>query len=385
MDMSLVVRPCDAADREGLFHVWSMTYNGGKPYDPGEQVFKHSDGFVAELDGKIVGGFGVMPMTATRGPAILNSAGVLAVAVLPYVRQTGVGKEMMRAVLRIYRDRGYELAALYAFRESYYRGVGYEVAGARYKIQVEAARLPRFNMSLPGRERGMDSVDAIRDCYKTFAHRRSGLNLRGHKQWDRILNPDSHRTLYTVGEPVEAYAVVQHSPDFWADQRIEELVWTTRRGYESILAVMSGIAINKSKLEWFEPTDSPYRAAYQSLGGKVVALEPQTMFRVVNVAKALEGLKPTSTGEFTIEVIDDTLPENQGPWRVAFSPEGVEVTRTDEADLSIDVRQFAQAFLGEPSLQELLINDLVIVREPYAIASATSLLTPSNTVCLEFF
>lgn len=383
--MSLIVRASETDDIEGLFHVWSLTYNGGKPYDRGEQVFRHSEGFVAELDGKIVGGFGVMPMTATRGEAVFDSAGVLAVAVLPYIRQSGVGKEMMRSALRIYRERGYEMAALYAFRESYYRGFGYEVAGARYKIQVEAARLPRFELTLPAEERGMDSVEAIRPCYETFAHRRSGLNLRRHEQWKRILNPESNRTLYTVGDPVEAYAVVQHSADFWADQRIEELVWTTRRGYESILAVLSGIAINKSKLEWFEPTDSPYRAVFQSTGGKVVALEPQTMYRVVDVRKALQGLKPRESGEFSIEVLDDTLPENRGPWRVAFSPGGVEVEKCEHAGLTIDIRQFVQAFLGEPSLHELLINDLVTVRNPSDAIAAQRLLTPSNTVCLEFF
>ena len=383
--MSVIVRPCEAEDTEGLFHVWSMTYNGGKPYDPGEHVFKHSEGFVAELDGKIVGGFGVMPMTATRGAAEFESAGVLAVAVLPYIRQSGVGKAMMRSALQIYRDRGYELASLYAFRESYYRGFGYEVVGARYKIQLETARLPRFELTLPAAERGMDSVEVIRECYESFAHRRSGLNLRRNQQWQRILNPDSHRTLYTVGEPVEAYAVVQHNADFWADQRIEELVWTTRRGYESIFAVLSGIAINKAKLEWFEPTDSPYRAVFQSTGGKVTALDPQSMFRVVNVRKAFEGLKPNASGEFTIEVVDDTIPENRGPWRVAFSPAGVEVSETPEANLSIDVRQFAQAFLGEPSLHELLINDLVVVRDGADAEAALRLLTPSNTVCLEFF
>lgn len=383
--MPLIVRPCETEDIDGLFHVWSMTYNGGKPFESREQVFKHSDKFVAVLDGQIVGGFGVMPMTATRGLATFHSAGILAVAVLPYIRQSGVGKEMMRAALRTYRDRGFELAALYPFSEGYYRRFGYEVAGARYKIELDAARIPKFDLTLPASQRGMDAVEVIRPCYETFAHRRSGLNLRHREQWSRILNPDSHRTLYTVGEPVEAYAVVQHSADFWTEQHIEELIWTTNRGYESIMAVVSGIALNKTKLTWFEPTDSPFRAKYQSLGGKVTALDPQTMFRTVDVPKALRGLKPDNSGEFTIRVFDDTIPENEGPWRVVYSPSGVEVGKTESAGLELDVRQFVQALLGEPSLRELLINDLVTVRDASHISEASRLLAPSNTVCLEFF
>jgi predicted acetyltransferase len=383
-DMVLEVRPCSPGDVEALYEVWSLTYNNGEPMEPGKG-FRHCDHFVGVSEGKVVGAFGVMPMTATRGRASLKSAGVLAVAVAPDQRRKGIGQAMMRYALRHCRASGCELSGLYAFRESFYRRFGYEVAGTRYRISVDFAAFPNVCASLPVRRLGMGDVEAIRSCYETFAHQRSGLNLRPHQQWERVVNPETTRTLYVAGDPAEAYAVVQHKVDFWTEQHVIELVWSSRRGYDTILSVLAGIGINKSKLTWVEPSDSPFRALYWDHGAEVTAVSPQIMFRVLDVPGSLRALKPSSSGSFTVEVMDDELPENRGPWRVAFSPNGVEVDACASAGLVLDVRRFAQALLGEPSLATLVMNDLVQVGCESDAAAAQSLLPASPTLCLEYF
>jgi predicted acetyltransferase len=99
----------------------------------------------------------------------------------------------------------------------------------------------------------------------------------------------------------------------------------------------------------------------------------------------LSKLTAEESGEFTIRVRDDIVPENEGPWRIVFSPEGIEVTACDAADLEIDVRQFAQAYLGEPSLADLARIGLVDVKSRDALRAATRLLPASPTLCNDFF
>jgi hypothetical protein len=70
---------------------------------------------------------------------------------------------------------------------------------------------------------------------------------------------------------------------------------------------------------------------------------------------------------------------------VSFSPNGVEVEIGGEPDFHIDIRQFAQAFMGEPSLATLRSIELVEVRNEEGFAAATRLLTPMPTVCSDFF
>ena len=68
------IRPSTPDDLPGLLRVWSLTYNDAEPFKDELKVFSHSSPFVAEQDGEIVGAFGVMPMTATRGPALMKCA-----------------------------------------------------------------------------------------------------------------------------------------------------------------------------------------------------------------------------------------------------------------------------------------------------------------------
>ena len=303
---------------------------------------------------------------------------------MTHIHNSGVGSEMLRKAIHDYYDKGYELMHLYPFRESWYRRFGYEVCGVRYKIKVDSAKFPRVAGSLPVHQYGVEGVEKIRQCYETFAHRRSGLNLRHEGQWERLLPRESNRTIYTAGNPVEAYAIVQHKTDFWINQDIIEFVWTSREGYESILAVLRAIGKNKSSVTWFEPSDSPYRTYFWDNGATLEITNP-LMYRVVNVKKALEGLKPTSSGVFTLQVLDEIVPQNAGPWRVAFSPSGVEVTPADSAEIVIGEGHFAQAFLGEPSLLTIASNGFVEVGDAKHLEAAARLLTPSPTLCFEAF
>lgn len=384
MKMPLEIRTGDESNVQDLGKVWSLTYRSGQPYEVDETRSHLSENFIAYQDDEPVGAYGMSPMTATRGRAEFKCAGVLAVAVMPHVRNSGVGSGMMRYALRDYYERGYELAHLYAFRETYYRQFGYEAVGEKYKISVESPFFPKVRQSLHVRQFGVEGQSHIEACYQEFAHRRSGLNLRYNGQWERLLPRESNRTVYAAGDPVEAYVILQHQANFWEEQEIVEFVWTTRRGYDTMLSVLAGIGKNKTKVTWIEPSDSPYRSFYWDRGASVT-ISNQLMYRVINVKKALEGLKSDTSGEFTIEIEDEVIPENKGPWKITFSPDLVTVEPTNEAGLKMPVQQFAQAFLGEPSLSLLAKNEYVEVRNQQDLKEAEKLLPPSPTLCYEGF
>jgi polyphosphate kinase len=51
----------------------------------------------------------------------------------------------------------------------------------------------------------------------------------------------------------------------------------------------------------------------------------------------------------------------------------------------MDIRQFSQAFMGEPSLITLAMNDLVDVKSSQDLYAASQLLTASSVCCLDAF
>ncbi|MFI5387390.1 MAG: enhanced intracellular survival protein Eis, partial [Fimbriimonadales bacterium] len=351
-----------------------------RPIPVEQQVYKTATPYVGEVDGKIVGTFVIMDMTCTRGAwAEWKTGGIAGVAVLPEARQTGVGNAMMRWSLRHMREQGYVLAALYAFRESYYRKFGYEVCGLRYKITCPTDRLPRHKAELPVRRIPYSDLGAIKPCYERFARSRSGMNLRQDLHWGRIITDDQVKTVYAAGDPVEAYAILEHDVDFWENQTIGEFAWTTMRGYESILSLFASVGINKTALTWYEPSDGPFLARHSDQGVKFES-EKAIMFRAINFPKAVEQLGSTGQGEFSVGVDDPDVPENDGPWQICYSGSRMKVERSVGTDFRLDARSAVQVLLGQPSLDDLVRNGVVADCVP-----ARRLLPAIPAFCTDYF
>lgn len=374
----IIVRPYEPRDQAETWNVRAMTYNSGRPIPIDQQVYKTSAPFVGEVDGKIVGTFVIMDMTCTRGgQAAWKTGGIAGVAVLPEARQTGVGAAMMRWSLGYMREQGYILAALYAFRESYYRKFGYEVCGLRHKVTCPTTCLPRNRAELDVRRIPNEDPDAIKVCYEAFARARSGMNLRQPFHWGRLTGEP--KIIYAAGDPVEAYAILEHDWAFWEEQPISEFAWTTRRGYESMLSFFASVGINKTKLNWYEPSDGPFLGRHLDQGVELVSEKP-VMYRLLNFQDALTQMTSTGTGEFSVAIQDSDIPENNGSWQVCFADGKTNVSRTGRSDTEWDARSAVQALLGQPSLNDLVRNG--VVRDS---AGARLLLPPIPTFCIDYF
>lgn len=375
----IVVRPVEERTLEGYQAVGSMTYNDGLVTELPAPRFG-VERYVGLVGDEVVGICSILPMNATRGAATVPCGGVGSVAVAPERRRGGVGQGMMDGLVRLLRERDVPLASLYAYREPFYAKSGYAVVGKRLRLTAPVHRLPRVEPELPVRRLTPADWAVLAPCHAAYAHARSGVHVRGEAMWARVLNENRPLAIYAAGDPVEGYVAVSHKTEFWTEQGLSEVVWSTPRGYRGCLELMRQIAINKTSVGWYEPSDSPYYALYLDQGVEAKVERP-AMFRVNDVPAALRLLRPTAEGETRLFVRDDVVPENEGPWHVRFSPEGVAVEPCEGHDVAMDVRRFAQAFLGEPSL-----DDLVRLGQVEGDASALArLLPPSPTICGDFF
>lgn len=382
--MGFEFREVTADDVEAVRHIWSIVYRRGEPIEPSEQVPRADRvSFVGILDGRPSAAFSVMPMKVTRGGGTLNCAGVAAVAVLPEARNARLGSAFMEWSLGDLRARGYEIAALYAYRDSFYRRFGYEVTGRRWQIRCPPDRLPDLEPTLPVRHVTPAEAHLLDRPYRAFARARSGLFLREQSDW---INRFGKRPpmIYAAGDPVEAYAWVSMEGSFWDDLPVGEFVWSTPAGYETMLATLRALDINRGALIWHEPSDGPFLLSHMDQGIRV-CLDRHTMFRALEVPNALRRLVPESSGEFRIRVDDPDLPANVGPWHVRFGPDGVDVSPAQEADLELGIAAFSQALMGEPSLEVLLHAGKVASQSDSAARAARDLLPPKPTVLMDYF
>jgi predicted acetyltransferase len=261
------------------------------------------------------------------------------------------------------------MSSLFGFRESYYRGLGYEACGWRWSLQARESCLPRTSCSLPIRQGSLsEDLNEIEAVFDRFIRGQSGCFLRTEADWrHRIGAPDLG--LYIVGDPAEAYCSIRIK-GFFQHVEVQEMAWTTREGYDGLWTILRGAAKNQEGVKWTEPPASPFLARYMDHGVEAESAG-WSMHRVVNFPEALRQICPISgAGEFTIRLEDDLFPENQGPWQVSWNGRGAEVSPAGEAGLALDVRAASQALMGSPSHSELARHGWVEVRNPAALAAA---------------
>lgn len=373
-----------AGDSSALGEVWRIVYNRGEPIEHRQPLLRsYERGYVADREGLVVGCYAVRSLDLTRGRASLPCGGIAGVAVLPEHRQAGAGYDMMVHSLHEMRRQGHVLASLYAFRDSYYRKFGYEIAGRRWQIRCPQDRLPAIRQSLPGRLIRQEEVSCLDAAYRPFARAMNGAHLRSELDWRDRLGMKAP-LIWAVGDPVEGYAWTHLEGGFWDELRVGEVGWSTLEGYRSILAVLAGLCINRSALIWNEPSRSPFLAAYADQGVSFT-LDRQAMFRCLDVPAALARLAPECSGEFSLCVEDPFMPDNAGPWRVRFRPDGVEVEQGGEGDIRMDIQAFSQALMGEPSFADLLAMGHVRANGDTGARSACDLLTAAPVTLTEFF
>lgn len=384
--MNPIARPYEPRDREGFNHVRSVVYRGGEPVRPDENLFPEgSEGTVVEVNGRIVGA-----ATSLRIPMFVRgnqtlAGGVAAVAVVPEQRRGGVGSALMRGVNGQLFEQGFTVAALYGFREVYYRKLGFEVCGGRNLITCPSNRIPQFGDAPSAYQVPCNDPAPLLDAYYQFAHRYSGMGNRTDDLWERVIGSDGSYAIYAVGDPIEAYAVVRLESGFWVKQPIREAVWTTYSGYKGLMNLFAAFGMNKSVVEWYEPTDSTFLAAHMDQGVEV-RQERQTMYRVLKVANALQLLPAEVDAEIRLKVVDHDIPANHATWHIRSSAGQIEAEPNEgDADAEVSIQQFTQIILGEPSAQSLVELGLVQPRSSSAARALVSLFPAHRAYCLDFY
>ncbi|HLK14508.1 MAG TPA: GNAT family N-acetyltransferase [Fimbriimonadaceae bacterium] len=391
--MPVQFRPYAPADRAAMFGALTVVYGDGSPPEPEDELPSTRHHIVA-MDGDVCAGFyAEFTFDTLRGAAVLPTGGLAMVGVVPDRRHTGVGSEMMRWALHDMQRRGKVVASLYPFAESWYRQFGYEVCGNRIKFSCPKSYLPKMKPKLPIRRLKWEEYGEVKPCYNAFAKTRSGLVRRDDIMWDRLFGRKKkaadlqyEKTVYAAGDPVEGYAVIAHKVDFHVDQDVAELAWNTPRGYETMMTFLRSLAANKSGLCWYEPPDSPFFNWHLASSQLMkISCDKPVMYRVLDVPKAVALLPATAAVDFTFSVTDADMPANNGPWRVTSTGGMVIVDGAKSADIEFDIRSFTQAFLGQPSIDDVIRNGYARVKSAKAVDGFRALMPPTPVYCLDFF
>ena len=291
---------------------------------------------VGELDGQIVASLVLYPLTAFVRGQRLPLAGIGSVAVSPEHRRRGVGEALMRAVLRELRQGGRALSALYAFRGSYYKKLGYGVIETVHALAVSPANLPASDEARHVRRLKLPDRPAVEALYEKVAGQGHFALARAQEWWEKRLWTYPGDWVVYEGrrrgqiEGYLHYEVDNTNGPFKLALTLGEFVAATPVAHRALVGHLASLADQVNEIQFAAPADNAWLAQLRtaqnlhpaaeiSLFGDTGGVANGLMLRVTDVKLALETMPvaPWARGEVLLEVDDAVLPANARPLRVS--------------------------------------------------------------------
>lgn len=361
-------------------HEWWEDYLIGGPHGGLEALW------VAEEAGRLIGACQLLWMRQWIGGAPLRVMGLGSVAIAPTHRRRGLATRMLTAGFDHARERGDIGSTLFPFRASYYEQLGYGLAGEVHQYQIPPGVMPdareeRLRVRLVESEAEMA---AMRLVYDQGARQQTGQIERTERSWRNVWDGDDHAAVVYWGESgePEGYAIVRYRADLPLTQRfleVEERIWLTLGAQRGLYAWLSSMGDQWRELvyrahpeEGFgdrlsEPRLPLLSAPSWGLWFPSATLLRGPMFRLLDVPAALE--QRTVVGDpglsLVLEVEDEQVPENRGPWhlRMEDGRMAVEPYRGGPTDayLTTAVDTLSRIFIGALAPRQAIAGGLATI------------------------
>jgi predicted acetyltransferase len=372
-----------------------------------ERITFEFDRSLAAFDGsQIVGTACIYTFRMAVPGAVIPTAGVSAVSVLPTYRRRGILSAMMREQLTGLADGGEAVAALFASEPAIYGRFGYGVASmsARFRVRQGEGRItwPGTDGAASGAGAGPVRLRAVglnpqpaelAKVYDQVAAQRPGMLARDDRWWQAALaDPEHWRggagplrcVVAEDGSGPCGYALYSVRPDWDADALpsaaliVRELIADGGPAAATLWADLLSRDLVGETVARLRPIDDPLLYLLPDLRRARTLLTDGLWVRLTDVGAALSQRSYSRGLDTVFEVTDDLLPGNAGRWRLQVEPDGTGAVceRTSAAaDLALPVSSLGAAFLGGTRLSSLARAGRVTELRPGTLTVASSALS----------
>jgi predicted acetyltransferase len=354
----------------------------------------------------IVGTTGVYSFLMAVPGAVLPTAGVTAVSVLPTHRRRGILRSLMRRQLADIAARGEEpIAALWASETPLYGRYGYGRASShaffRFRrgegaLSPSAPADPALTLRLAEPE---EVAGDLAKVYDTVLTGQPGFFTRDDDWWERVLDDPAEERhgasplrclLAEDGGGVRGYALYR-TVARWEDGTVLPdsalTVWELVSADPAAGAALWHDLLSRDLVAEMtadlRSADDPL--LYQLFDSRRARpqLSDNLWVRIIDLPGALERRAYAGPVDAVLEVTDELLPANAGRWRLrATGPDGadaggrVSCARTDgPADIALDVREIGAAYLGGTRLGALAAAGRVTELRPGTLGRLSAAMT----------
>jgi len=359
----------------------------------------------------IVGTTGVYSFLMAVPGAVLPTAGITAVSVLPTHRRRGILRSLMHRQLADIAARAQEpIAALWASETPLYGRYGYGRASSHAffrfgrgegALGATAPADPALTLRLAEPE---EVARDLAKVYDAVLAGQPGFFTRDDDWWQRVLDDPAEerhgasplRCLLAEdgGGGVRGYALYRTVARWQEGTVLPDSglsVWELVSTDPAAGAALWGDLLSRDLVAEItadlRPADDPL--LYQLFDSRRARprLSDNLWVRIIDLPGALERRAYAGPVDVVLEVTDELLPANAGRWRLrANGRDGadggadgdgtVSCARTDDpADIALDVRQLGAAYLGGTRLGALAAADLVTELRPGTLGRLSAAMT----------
>lgn len=327
----------------------------------------------AAYDGeRMVGTAGAYSLEMTVPGSTMSCGGTTVVSVLPTHRRRGILRMMLDSHFEDVRERGEPIAGLWASESSIYGRFGYGIAARDAEIEVRRDHggfhrlaAPQAPVRLIGRE---EATKLLPDFYDSVRHRHPGFFARSRAWWNdrRLHDPPDDRD----GATAFRFAVTEENGHVtgFVQYRYKEQ-WTDGHGAGEvrITELLAGGPESWSGLWHFvleHDLTATIKASHRSIDDPIFGLlaaprrarttvDDSLWIRIMDIPAALEGRSYAANAAVVVSV-HDPVDASLTTWRLDVSPEGAEISASDEApDVELDLSDLSACFMGWSRFQDM--------------------------------
>jgi len=264
---------------------------------------------------------------------------------------------------------GCPFSALFPFSYNYYRKLGWERVGTQYITRTLRENLPVFSEARHVRNALPHDRHDLAELYDEMSRHQSGRWLRDERRWNYLFEHVKHQVVYKRGR-LEGYAFFDSRDDGGKKNiRIMEMFAASedaRRGLTGYFADMKevGEVSYACSLGEAQTSGLPGYVADHGEEQAGITQEPGIMFRLVDIAAAVEALAPNFEGweGETVFVVTDVGAGSSLPAGVYIEgkPGSLVFTALEKGDARLrarsriegDTRAWTQTMAGYFSLKD---------------------------------
>lgn len=325
-----------------------------------------------DVDGKLVSGAGLYPLTVLLKGAEIGMGGIGGVATWPQYRRQGHIAWLMKEMLQEMRERNLPLSGLWPFNWDFYRKFGWElitmVLGAEIKIDdLDALPKPQSGQGELLRDEA-DLVAVSADMAQDFQL----MCLRNDRWLKLALRPWNKPAITWVwrdNNKVEGYFLCTKDNNTII---IHDIFWSNTNALWGMMDLITRHQAQAEKARFLHlPVNNPLPVLlanqYQEFKYK-----PLTMGRIVDVESLFSSLKwPQIDGKLTMQVSDRHGSWNDDVFTMTFEARKCSVTRGGtRPDLELGIQQLTQLVVGFAGVRTLALGDKLIIHDKHQLAES---------------